>query len=123
MGITAKIALLPGDGIGPEILAEAVKALDAVANRFGHAFEYRELLIGGAAIDAYGVPVRDEDIEVCRASDAALLAAIGGPKWDDPSGNVRPEQGLLKLRKSLELFANLRPVAVMTPLADLSPVK
>jgi 3-isopropylmalate dehydrogenase len=123
MGITAKIAFMPGDGVGPEIMAAAGKVLDAVARRFGHQFERTEHLIGGAAIDAYGVPLRDEDLAICRASDAVLLGAIGGPKWDDPQGKVRPEQGLLKLRKSLGLFANLRPVAVLPPLADTSPVK
>ncbi len=123
MGLTAKIAVLPGDGVGPEIVVEASKVLDAVAGRFGHSFERSELLIGGAAIDAYGVPLREEDLEVCRDSDAVLLGAIGGPKWDDPHGKVRPEQGLLKLRKSLGLFANLRPVSVMKPLADSSPIK
>ncbi|MFL5760345.1 MAG: 3-isopropylmalate dehydrogenase [Thermomicrobiales bacterium] len=123
MGITVKIALLPGDGIGPEIVVEAKKSLDAVAQKFGHQFDYQEVLIGGAAIDAFGVPVRDEDLGTCLAMDGVLLGAIGGPKWDDPTGKVRPEQGLLKLRKSLGLFANLRPVAVMAPLADTSPVK
>jgi 3-isopropylmalate dehydrogenase len=123
MGITAKIALLPGDGVGPEIINEAGKALDAVSKRFGHTFERTDILIGGAAIDAYGTPIRDEDLAVCRASDAVLLGAIGGPKWDDPQGKVRPEQGLLKLRKSLGLFANLRPVSVMPPLVDSSPIK
>ena len=123
MGISAKIAFMAGDGVGPEIMAEASKVLDAVAKRFGHTFEQTELLIGGAAIDAYGTPIRDEDLAVCRESDAVLLGAIGGPKWDDPHGKVRPEQGLLKLRKSLGLFANLRPVAVMPPLADTSPIK
>jgi 3-isopropylmalate dehydrogenase len=118
-----KIALLPGDGVGPEIVTEAKKSLDAVAQKFGHQFEYQEVLIGGAAIDAYGTPVRDEDLDICRTADAVLLGAIGGPKWDDPRGKVRPEQGLLKLRKTLGLFANLRPVAVLPPLADTSPVK
>jgi 3-isopropylmalate dehydrogenase len=123
MGTTARIALLPGDGVGPEIMTEAVKVLDAVAARFGHRFETFEALIGGAAIDAYGVPLRPEDTERCRVADAALLGAVGGPKWDDPASPVRPEQGLLQIRKALGLFANLRPVAVFDALADTSPVK
>jgi 3-isopropylmalate dehydrogenase len=123
MGTTATIALLPGDGVGPEIMSEAGKVLAAVAARFGHRFETFEVLIGGAAIDAYGVPLRPEDIERCRATDAALLGAVGGPKWDDPASKVRPEQGLLQIRKALGLFANLRPVAVFDSLADTSPVK
>ncbi len=123
MGLTARIAVLPGDGVGPEITTEAIKVLDAVAARFGQNFEYANVLIGGAAIDPYGVPLRNEDIERCRQADAILLGAIGGPKWDNPQGKVRPEQGLLKLRKSLGLFANLRPVAVFPALADTSPVK
>jgi 3-isopropylmalate dehydrogenase len=123
MGTTARIAMLPGDGVGPEIMTEAGKVLDAVSSRFGHRLDRTEVLVGGAAIDAFGTPLRNEDLEVCRASDAVLLGAIGGPKWDNPEGKVRPEQGLLKLRKSLGLFANLRPVAVMPPLADTSPIK
>jgi 3-isopropylmalate dehydrogenase len=123
MGISARLAFLPGDGVGPEIVTEAAKALDAVAHRFGHTFDSEEYLIGGAAIDSYGTPLRDEDVDTCRDADGILLGAIGGPKWDDPRGTVRPEQGLLKLRKSLGLFANLRPVAVMPPLADSSPIK
>src|SRR5688572_27702248 len=123
MGTTAKIALLPGDGVGPEIMDEAVKALRAVEARFGHRFETFEVLIGGAAIDAYGTALRSEDIEPCRMADAALLGAVGGPKWDDPASTVRPEQGLLQIRKALGLFANLRPVAVFDALADTSPVK
>ncbi|MGH2535648.1 MAG: 3-isopropylmalate dehydrogenase [Thermomicrobiales bacterium] len=121
--MTATIAFLPGDGVGPEIMVEAGKVIDAVAERFGHRFERPEVLIGGAAIDAYGLPLREEDVERCRKADAVLLGAIGGPRWDDPHGNVRPEQGLLRLRKSLGLYANLRPVAVTPALADASPVK
>ena len=120
---THRIALLPGDGVGPEIMAEAVKVLQAVETRFGHRFETFDVLIGGAAIDAYGVALRAEDIEPCRRADAALLGAVGGPKWDDPASKVRPEQGLLAIRKALGLFANLRPVAVFDALADTSPVK
>jgi 3-isopropylmalate dehydrogenase len=123
MGTTATIALLPGDGVGPEIMSEAGKVLAAVAARFGHRFATFEVLIGGAAIDAYAVPLRPEDTERCRTADAALLGAVGGPKWDDPTSTVRPEQGLLQIRKALGLFANLRPVAVFDALADTSPVK
>lgn len=119
-----KIALLPGDGIGPEIIAEAVKVLDAVGSRFGHTFCYEKALVGAAAIDATGNPYPDETHEICRASDAVLFGAIGDPKYDnDPSAKVRPEQGLLKMRKSLGLFANLRPLAVFDSLAHRSPLK
>src|SRR5437764_15031924 len=89
------IALLPGDGIGPEVLAEARGVLDAVAERFGHSFTYRQGLIGGAAIDATGEPLPAETLELCRGGDAVLLGAVGGPKWDNPAARVRPEQGLL----------------------------
>ncbi|MCC8019448.1 MAG: 3-isopropylmalate dehydrogenase [Rikenellaceae bacterium] len=119
-----KIALLPGDGIGPEIVGEAVKVLDAVGAKFGHSFSYTKALVGAAAIDATGNPYPDETHEICRASDAVLFGAIGDPKYDnDPSAKVRPEQGLLKMRKSLGLFANLRPLAVFDSLAHRSPLK
>jgi 3-isopropylmalate dehydrogenase len=121
--VNATLALLPGDGVGPEITREAVKILSAVADRFGHRFDTFEVAIGGAAIDAHGVPLRPDDVERCRWADAALLGAVGGPKWDDPSSKIRPEQGLLAIRKGLGLYANLRPVAVMDALADTSPVK
>jgi 3-isopropylmalate dehydrogenase len=117
------IALLPGDGIGPEVLAEARGVLDAVAERFGHAFTYREGLIGGAAIDATGEPLPAETLELCRSSDAVLLGAVGGPKWDNPAAKVRPERGLLGLRQALGLFANLRPVRPLAALADTSPLR
>ncbi len=119
-----KIALLPGDGIGPEIVGEAVKVLDAVGAKFGHTFSYEKAPVGAAAIDATGNPYPDETHEVCKASDAVLFGAIGDPKYDnDPSAKVRPEQGLLKMRKSLGLFANLRPLAVFDSLAHRSPLK
>jgi 3-isopropylmalate dehydrogenase len=121
--ITARIAQFAGDGVGPDIAVEARKVLDAISSRFGHRFTFDEMLVGGIAIDEYGEAVRDVDVEVARAADAILLGAVGGPKWDDPNASVRPEQGLLKLRKSLGLFANLRPVAVMEQLVDSSPVK
>ncbi len=119
-----KIAVLPGDGIGPEITEQAIKVLDAVASRFGHSFDYTEALTGGAAIDATGSPLPDDTLAVCQASDAVLLGAIGGPKWDttDPKG-VRPEQGLLGLRKALGVYANLRPVKIFDALIDGSTLK
>ena len=119
----ARIALLPGDGIGPEVLAQGVRVLNAVAERWGHGFETQSALIGGAAIDATGNPLPDETIALCRASDAVLLGAVGGPQWDDPRAKLRPEQGLLGIRKALGLFANLRPVTVHPKLAASSPLK
>jgi 3-isopropylmalate dehydrogenase len=119
----ARIAVLPGDGIGPEVAAEAVKALKKVAHIYGHEFVFEEALIGGAAMDASGNPLPDETLQLCRESDAILLAAVGGPKWDDPAARVRPEQGLLRLRKELELFANLRPVKLYPQLLHISPIK
>ena len=117
------ITLLPGDGIGPEVVAEARKVLEAVAARFGHTFTFREAVIGGSAIDETGDPLPDETLKACQASDAGLLGAVGGPKWSDPRAEVRPEQGLLKVRKELGLFANLRPVKLISALAAASPLK
>lgn len=119
----AQITLLPGDGIGPEVVAEGVKVLKAVAGRFGHMFEFTEALIGGIAIDETGNPLPDETLAACRASDAVLLGAVGGPKWSDPRAAVRPEQGLLGLRAGLGLFANLRPVKVYPALTAASTLK
>ncbi|MDM8529660.1 3-isopropylmalate dehydrogenase [Anaerolineales bacterium HSG25] len=119
----AKITLLPGDGIGPEVVAEAVKVLNAIGEKFGHTFEYTEMLAGGIAIDETGNPMPDETISACKAADAVLLGAVGGPKWSDPSAKVRPEQGLLKIRKELGLFANIRPVKIHSALADASTLK
>ena len=119
----AKIVLLPGDGIGPEVVGEAVRVLEAVAQRYGHTFEYTERLIGGCSIDKFGVALTDETLADCQASEAVLLGAVGGPKWDDPQAKVRPEQGLLALRKGLGVFANLRPVRVHPALVDSSPLK
>ena len=119
-----KIALLPGDGIGPEIIAEAVKVLDRVAERFGHRISYTRALVGAAAIDAVGDPYPEETHRICQSADAVLFGAIGDPKYDnDPTSKVRPEQGLLRMRKSLGLFANLRPVALFEALADRSPLR
>ncbi len=119
----AKITLLPGDGIGPEVIAETVKVLNAVGEKFGHTFEFTEALAGGIAIDQTGNPLPDESLEACRQADAVLLGAVGGPKWSDPKAKVRPEQGLLKLRKELGLFANVRPVKIYPALADASTLK
>src|SRR3990170_277231 len=119
----AQIAVLPGDGIGPEVVAEAVKVLEAIGRRFGHEFQLREALLGGCAIDATGTALPQATIDVCRDSDAVLLGAVGGPKWDDPSAKVRPEQGLLGIRKELGLYANLRPVTVHPKLVNASPLR
>jgi 3-isopropylmalate dehydrogenase len=119
----AKIVRLAGDGVGPEVMAEATRVLDAVAALWGHEFEFEDLLIGGTALDAWGVPMRDEDVEVCARADALMLGAVGGPKWDGVEQMLRPERGLLKLRKSLRLYANLRPVTVLPALYDASPLK
>jgi len=121
--VQAVIAVLPGDGIGPEVVAEGLKVLRAVASRFGHQFTFHEALIGGCAIDATGNPLPAETVAVCRAADAILLGAVGGPKWDDPQARVRPEQGLLGIRKELGLFANLRPVRIYPQLIDASPLR
>lgn len=118
-----KITLLPGDGIGPEVVAAAARALDVVASKFGHSFSYTERLMGGCSIDKYGSSLTDETLTDCQASDAVLLGAVGGPKWDDPNAKDRPERGLLALRKGLGVFANLRPVKVHPALVDSSPLK
>lgn len=119
----AKIILLPGDGIGPEVVAEGRKVLEAVAARYGHTFTFEQHLIGGCAIDGQGTPLSDHTLAACRAADAVLLGAVGGPRWDDPTAPIRPEQGLLKLRKELGLFANLRPVTVFPQLVKTSPLR
>jgi 3-isopropylmalate dehydrogenase len=115
--------VLPGDGIGGEVTAEAVKALRVVAERYGHTLNFEEALVGGAAIDATGNPLPEETLRLCQRSSAILLGAIGGPKWDDPRAAVRPEQGLLALRKSLGLYANLRPVKIYPQLTGASTLK
>ncbi len=117
------ITLLPGDGIGPEVVAEAVRVLEAVAAKYGHTFHFTERLIGGCSIDTYGVSLTDEALADCQAADAVLLGAVGGPKWDDPLAKDRPERGLLALRKGLGVFANLRPVKVHPALVERSPLK
>jgi 3-isopropylmalate dehydrogenase len=121
--VDAKIILLPGDGIGPEVVAEAKHVLDAVAARFGHRFTYETHPIGGNAIDRFGTALPDDTLAACRGSDAVLLGAVGGPKWDDPTAKTRPEAGLLKIRKELGLFANLRPIKAQPQLIDASPLK
>ncbi|MFN3191335.1 MAG: 3-isopropylmalate dehydrogenase [Aureliella sp.] len=119
----AKFVLLPGDGIGPEIVAQAERVLTAIAERFHHQFEFQSCSIGGIAIDQTGDPLPAETVEACRSSDAILLGAVGGPKWDDPNAKTRPEAGLLKIRKELGLFANLRPITPFAELLDASPLK
>jgi 3-isopropylmalate dehydrogenase len=118
-----EILVLPGDGIGPEVTAEGVRLLEAVGERFEHSFRFTEDLVGGAAIDAHGIAIRDETIERAQASDAVLWGAVGGPKWDDPTADVRPEQGLLRIRRDLGLWANLRPVTVEPALVASSPLR
>jgi 3-isopropylmalate dehydrogenase len=118
------IAVIFGDGIGPEVTQQSIKVLNAVAEQYGHEFNYSYALMGADAIDKTGNPLPDETIEICLASDAILFGAIGHPKYDnDPNANVRPEQGLLKLRKTLQLFANIRPVTTYEALQNLSPLK
>lgn len=119
----AKLVLLPGDGIGPEIVEATGMVLDHVAGAHGHEFETSEHLLGGIAIDETGTALPDDTLAACEAADAILLGAVGGPKWDDPEAKVRPEQGLLGLRKALGLFANLRPVKLFPGLEDASPLK
>ena len=123
MSKTYKITLLPGDGIGPEVIKESVKVLDAVAEKSGFAVEYTTCNAGGAAIDAHNDPMPDSTIASCKAADAVLLGAVGGPKWDHFTGAMRPESGLLKIRKELGAFANLRPVTVPESLAENSPLR
>lgn len=117
------ITLLPGDGVGPEIIQAAVTVLTAVESKFGHNFNMREKDIGGIAIDTTGVPLPKETLEACKQSDAVLLGAVGGPKWDNLKAHLRPEKGLLGIRSGLGLFANLRPVTIDSELVDASPLK
>jgi 3-isopropylmalate dehydrogenase len=118
-----KIVLLPGDGIGPEIVREAVKVLDEVARKYGHTFAYTTVDIGGCSIDKYGVPITEEGMALCKASDSVLLGAVGGPKWDSCPPSIRPEKALLAVRAELGLFANLRPTKLFPQLASASPLK
>ncbi|MED9971699.1 MAG: 3-isopropylmalate dehydrogenase, partial [Lachnospira sp.] len=123
----SRITLIPGDGIGPEIVREAVKVLDSVADKYGHKFDYTKILMGGCSIDEYGVPLTDEAVATAKASDAVLLGAVGGnvgnSKWYDVAPNLRPEAGLLKIRKELGLFANLRPAYLYDELKAACPLK
>ncbi|MFH1639818.1 MAG: 3-isopropylmalate dehydrogenase [Chloroflexota bacterium] len=118
-----KVAVLPGDGIGTEIMAEAVKVLDALGKKYGHKFDYTNGLIGGIAIDKEGIALSQATIDMCKGTDAVLFGAVGGPKWDDPRAKVRPEDGILGIRKGLGLFANLRPVKLFPELIDASTIK
>ncbi|MBP3918657.1 MAG: 3-isopropylmalate dehydrogenase [Clostridia bacterium] len=117
------ITVLSGDGIGPEIVAEAIKVMDRVCEKYGHTFHYTYVDIGGCSIDKYGVPITEEGMAKCKASDSVLLGAVGGPKWDSCPPNIRPEKALLAVRKELGLFANLRPTKLFPQLADSSPLK
>jgi len=118
-----RVAVLKGDGIGPEIVDATLKVLEKVSSLFGVSFEFKEGLIGGSAIDEKGTPLPDETLEICKGSDAVLLGAVGGPKWDNLPTDKRPEKGLLRIRKELDLYANLRPAKVWEPLIDASPLK
>ena len=122
-----KITLIPGDGIGPEIVEEAKKVLDSVGFKYGHKFDYTKILMGGCSIDEYGVPLTDEAVATAKASDAVLLGAVGGnvgnSRWYDVAPDLRPEAGLLKIRKELELFANIRPAYLYDELKDACPLK
>jgi 3-isopropylmalate dehydrogenase len=120
---TYRIATIPGDGVGPEVVDAARRVVDAAAGRFGFGVVWPEILAGGIAIDTYGVAIRPEDVEACDAADAILLGAVGGPKWSDPSASVRPEQALFALRGGLGLYANLRPVTVHPALVAASPIR
>ena len=119
----AQLVTLPGDGIGPEVVAAAVEVLQGVGRVFGHTFHLDEHLLGGCAIDACGTAFPEDTLRACQEADAILLGAVGGPKWDNPAAAVRPEQGLLGVRKALDLFANLRPVKPFPELLDASPVR
>ncbi len=119
----ATIALFPGDGIGPEVTAQSRAVLEACAERFGLSLRFEEAVIGGAAIDAHGVPLPAESLALARGADAVLLGAVGGPKWDDPQSEVRPEQALLGLRRELELFANLRPIQIHAGVVEAAPLR
>ena len=118
-----RIALIRGDGIGPEVVGEAVKVLNKIGEKFGHTFTYTDVLLGGCAIDACGKPFRMSTEEKCKACDAVLLGAVGGPKWESCPADIRPEKGLLAIRKALGLYANLRPATLRPALADASPLK
>jgi len=117
------IALVPGDGIGPDVVAEAVNVLDAVAKKFGHSFSYKKVTAGGCAIDAFGHPLPQDQLQICKDSDAVLLGAVGGPKWDTMPSELRPEKALLGLRGGLKVYANLRPAVMFKQLSAACPLK
>lgn len=117
------IAVVEGDGIGPEVVGETVKVLNLIGEKFGHRFDYEYLMAGGCAIDKFGTALPEDTLEACKKSDAVLLGAVGGPKWDDPDAKVRPEQALLGLRGGLNLYCNLRPAVLYAPLRNASPLK
>lgn len=121
--MNANIILLPGDGIGPEIVSQAERVLRRVADVGGHQFRFQTLPIGGNAIDDHGDPLPAQTLAACREADAILLGAVGGPKWDNPAAKTRPEAGLLRIRKELGLFANLRPIKTWDCLVDSSPLR
>lgn len=118
-----KIAVIKGDGIGPEIVDQALRVLNKIAEKYGHTFHYTDVLMGGVSIDATGVPLTDEALETAKQSDAVLLGAVGGPKWDNQPANLRPEKGLLAIRKGLNLFANLRPAVLYEELNAACPLR
>ena len=117
------IAVIEGDGIGPEIISSAISVLEVIGEKYGHSFCFKKVAAGGKAIDFYGVPLPDETMEICLKSDSVLLGAVGGPKWDTLPGHLRPERALLGIRKGLELYANLRPVKLIPYLKDASPLR
>lgn len=117
------IALIPGDGIGPDVLGQAVKVLDKVAEKYGHKFIYKEVIAGGSAIDKFGNPLPEEQLDICKSSESVLLGALGGPKWDNVAPSIRPEKGLLGLRGGLKVFANLRPAVIFPQLKSACPLK
>lgn len=123
IGMKKNIAVLRGDGIGPEIVEQAILVLNEIAKKYGHEFSYTEVAIGGCSIDRYGVPITEEGMARCKAADSVLLGAVGGPKWDGVDPSIRPEKALLAVRKELGLFANLRPTKLFPQLADASPLK
>ena len=118
-----KITALPGDGIGPEVVASAVEVLQAIAQKYNHTFHIAVGAIGGAAIDQFNDPLPQETITLCEESDAILLGAVGGPKWDENPSDLRPEKGLLRIRKHFDLFSNLRPVQAIPSMLASSPLK
>ena len=121
--MNVNLVLIPGDGIGPEIVESAVQVLTAVGKKYGHTFAMKEVDAGGCAIDKYGVPLPDDSLKACLESDSVLLGAVGGAKWETLPGHLRPERALLGLRKELGLFANLRPVKLQQVLAAASPLR